>query len=237
MHRALTLAFLELRSAWRRPSVWMLIAILLSLNWGFSAGSVTIGAGSRVAGGDRAFLNSEFNLAFMDMLVFALFWVFFVCTAFGNATSEDDSLRVVPIVGSTGLTPREYVAGRWLGIAGTYMAILAVNLVLQVAFFQLYPVDEPEKVRGAFDLMNYVRPMALFVALPVLSLGAISFAIGALTRQAVQIGRASETQVEIVEGLTEGQRVLLRKPRPGEVVETPATSTPTTQAGAETVAN
>ena len=51
-----------------------------------------------VDGGDRAFLNSEFNLAFMDMLVFALFWVFFVCTAFGNATSEDDAMRVMPIV-------------------------------------------------------------------------------------------------------------------------------------------
>lgn len=187
MRRALTLAFLELRSAWRRPSVWMLLAILLFLNWGFSAGSVSIGAGSRVAGGERAFLNSEFNLAFMDMLVFALFWVFFVCTAFGNAASEDDSLRVIPIVGSTGLTPREYVAGRWLGIAGTYMGIVAVNLVLQVAFFQLYPVEEPERVRGAFDLMNYLRPMALFVALPVLSLGAISFAIGALTRQTVLV--------------------------------------------------
>jgi hypothetical protein len=187
MRRALTLAFLELRTAWRRPSVWMLIAILLFLNWGFSAGSVSIGAGSRVAGGERAFLNSEFNLAFMDMLVFALFWVFFVCTAFGNAASEDDSLRVIPIVGSTGLTPREYVMGRWLGIAGTYMAIVAVNLVLQVAFFQLYPVEEPEKVRGAFELMNYVRPMALFVALPMLSLGAVSFAIGALTRQTVLV--------------------------------------------------
>ncbi len=187
MRRALTLAFLELRSAWRRPSVWMLLAILLFLNWGFSAGSLRIGAGSSVAGGDRAFLNSEFNLAFMDMLVFALFWVFFVCTAFGNAASEDDSLRVIPIVGSTGLTPREYVAGRWLGIAGTYVAIMAANLLLQVAFFQLYPVEEPDKMRGAFELMNYLRPMALFVALPVLSLGAIAFAVGALTRQTVLV--------------------------------------------------
>jgi hypothetical protein len=187
MHRALTLAFLEIRSAWRRPSVWMLLAILFFLNWGFSAGSVTIGAGSRVAGGERAFLNSEFNLAFMDMLVFTLFWVFFVCTAFGNATSEDDSLRVIPIVGSTGLTPREYVAGRWMGVAGTYTALVVVNLAMQVGFFQLYPVEEPERVRGAFELMNYVRPMALFVLLPVLSLGAVAFAIGALTRQTVLV--------------------------------------------------
>lgn len=45
-----------------------------------------------------------------------------------------------------------------------------------------------------------------------------------LSRQVVQIGRASETQVEIIEGLSEGQRVLLRRPRPGEVVETPVDS-------------
>jgi hypothetical protein len=187
MRRALTLAFLELRTAWRRPSVWIFLAILLALNWGFSTGSVTIGAGSRVAGGDRAFLNSEFNLAFMDMLVFALFWAFFVCTAFGNATSEDDALRVLPIVGSTGLTPREYVLGRWLGIAGTYLWIAAANLVLQALFFELYPVDEPDKMRGAFSWVSYVRPMVLFVVVPMLSLGAISFALGALTRQTVLV--------------------------------------------------
>ena len=187
MRRALTLAFLELRTAWRRPSLWMFLAILLLLNLGFSAGQVTIGAGSRVAGGDRAFLNSEFNLAFMDMLVFALFWVFFVCTAFGNAPTEDDALRVIPIVGSTGLTPREYVAGRWLGVASTYLVLVSANLLLQVLFFEFYPVEEPEKVRGAFDLMHYLRPMLLFVALPALSLGAVAFAIGALTRQAVLV--------------------------------------------------
>jgi len=187
MRRALTLAFLELRTAWRRPSLWMFLAILLLLNLGFSAGQVTIGAGSRVAGGERAFLNSEFNLAFMDMLVFALFWVFFVCTAFGNAPTEDDALRVIPIVGSTGLTPREYVVGRWLGVASTYLVLVSANLLLQVLFFEFYPVEEPEKVRGAFDLMHYLRPMLLFVALPALSLGAVAFAIGALTRQAVLV--------------------------------------------------
>jgi hypothetical protein len=187
MQRALTLASLELRSAWRRPSVWMLIVILLFLNWGFSAGSVTIGAGSRVAGGERAFLNSEFNLAFMDMLVFALFWVFFVCTAFGNAPTEDDALRVIPIIGSTGLTPREYVVGRWLGVALTYLAIVVVNAILQMAFFEFYPVEEPERVRGAFAIANYLRPMLLFTVLPMLSLGAFAFALGALTRQAVVV--------------------------------------------------
>lgn len=187
MHRILTLALLELKSAWRRPSLWVLLAILLFLNWGFAAGTVQIGTGSSVAGGERAFLNSEFNLAFGDMLVLALFYVFFACTAFGNAPSEDDALRVMPIVGSTGLTPGQYVTGRWLGVALVYTAIVAIHLAMQVGFYELYPLEEPEKMRGPFELVNYARPMALFVLLPVLSLGAISFAIGAVTRQAVLV--------------------------------------------------
>ena len=143
MNRALTLALLEVRTAWRRPSLWVFLAILLFLTWGFAAGTVTIGSGSGVAGGERAHLNSEFNLAYGDILVFTLFYVFFACTAFGNAPSEDDALRVMPIVGSTGLSPGQYVVGRWLGIAIVYSAIVAVHLALQVGFFELYPLPEP----------------------------------------------------------------------------------------------
>ncbi len=187
MNRALTLALLEVRTAWRRPSLWVFLVILFLMTWGLSSGSLTIGAGSRVAGGERAFLNSEFNLAFGDILVFTLFYVFFACTAFGNAPSEDDGLRVMPIVGSTGLTPGQYVAGRWLGIAITYSMIVAVHLALQIGFFELYPLPEPEKMRGPFAFANYARPMALFVLLPTLALGAASFALGAVTRQAVLV--------------------------------------------------
>ena len=187
MPRALTLALLEVRTAWRRPSLWVLLAILFFLTWGFSSGSVAINTGSAVAGGERAFLNSEFNLAFGDILVFSIFYVFFVCTAFGNAPGEDDALRIMPIVGSTGLTPAQYVTGRWLGVAIVYAGIVAAHLAMQVAFFELYPLAEPEKMRGPFALMNYVRPMATFVLLPTLALGAVSFAIGAVTRQAVLV--------------------------------------------------
>ena len=100
---ALTLALLEVRTAWRRPSLWVFLAILFLMTWGLSSGSLTIGAGSRVAGGERAFLNSEFNLAFGDILVFTLFYVFFACTAFGNAPSEDDGLRQLKTMPNSGI--------------------------------------------------------------------------------------------------------------------------------------
>jgi len=44
---------------------------------------------------------------------------------------------------------------------------------------------------------------------------------GKVRRQTVKIGRASETLVEITDGITEGARVLLRNPRPGEIADEP----------------
>ncbi len=45
----------------------------------------------------------------------------------------------------------------------------------------------------------------------------LSAANGYLREQSVTLGRASETLVEVTDGLTAGDRVLLRNPRPGEV--------------------
>ncbi|MFO0961387.1 MAG: M1 family aminopeptidase [Phycisphaerales bacterium] len=187
MQRILLLALLELRTAWRRPSVWMLLAILLFLTWGFSTGAVTIRSGGSSSGAERAWLNSQFNLAYGNVMVFTLFYCFFACAMFGSAVSDDDALRVGPIIGSTGLTPREYILGRYLGVALVFTAIMALHLLAQMAFFQLYPVAEPEKVRGPFEAWNFVRPMLIFIALPVLSLGAVAFGIGAATRQAALV--------------------------------------------------
>lgn len=43
---------------------------------------------------------------------------------------------------------------------------------------------------------------------------------GKVERRIIEIGGASDTHVEVVSGLDEGQRVLLRRPKPGEVLET-----------------
>ncbi len=187
MQRIFALAMLELRTAWRKPSVWMLLAIIVFLTWGFSSGAVQIRSGSNSTGGDRAWLNSQFNLAFGDTMVFTLFYAFFACTAFGNAVSDDDALRVSPIIGSTGLTPRQYIYGRFLGVALVFGVVMLAHLVLQMGFFQFYPLAEPEKVRGPFSAWNFARPMLIFIALPLYSVGALAFAIGAMTRQTVLV--------------------------------------------------
>jgi HlyD family secretion protein len=63
------------------------------------------------------------------------------------------------------------------------------------------------------------------VSVPIQSIfrqGGVAFVYvedrGGLAQRQVQLGRASELRVEVVEGIREGDRILLREPRPEEVV-------------------
>lgn len=181
------LVLLEVRSAWRRPLWWVLAVTLVLLTWGLASGSVRIGAGGASANAERAWLNSQFNLAFGDILVYTLLYMFFVSVAFGNAIPDDEEHRTGPLLHGTRLTTLEYMLGRWMGVAAVAGVVMALHAVVQMGFYQLYPVAEPDKVRGPFEVWNYARPFALFVAVPALSLGAFTFALGAITRQALLV--------------------------------------------------
>ncbi|MFO0827355.1 MAG: M1 family aminopeptidase [Phycisphaerales bacterium] len=185
--RGATVARHEFRTAWRRVSTWVLVLIVLLLAWGFVAGSVTIGTGSASVGGERAHMNSMFNIAFTQIAVFSLFYLFFVAIAFGTSVLEDDAARIGPMLHSTPLSVNEYVWGRFIGQTIAYVVLVALNVAFLVAFMQLYPVDEPAKVRGAFALVNYVWPTVFFVLPPLIFFGGVSFALGAATRQAVLV--------------------------------------------------
>lgn len=185
--RISALVSLELRSAWRRPLWWVLTIVLLLLTWGLIAGNVQIGAGGRSAHAERLWVNNEFNLAFMDVLVFTLLYLFFVAVAFGSAITDDEEHRIGSILHGTRLTTLEYVLGRWLGVALIACIVMGIHLAVQMWLYQTYPIDEPDKMRGPFDAWNYVRPFLLFVTMPVLCLGAFTFAVGAITRQAILV--------------------------------------------------
>lgn len=185
--RLWSLVQLELRASLRRPMWWVLAVVLLLLTWGLSSGSVRIGAGASSATAQQTWLNSQFNLAWGDVIVFTLLYAFFISVAFGNAILDDEEHRVGPVLHSTQLTTAEYVLGRFMGVAAVALCVMALHLVIQVLFFQMYPVASPEKVRGPFEVWNFVRPFLLFVTVPSLCLGAVTFAVGAVTRQAIVV--------------------------------------------------
>jgi ABC-2 type transport system permease protein len=185
--RCLTIAGHEFRASWRRISTWVLLLILVLLAWGFVAGNVVIGTGSGSVGAERVHINSHFNVAFTQIVVFTLFYLFFVAIAFGMSLLEDDNARIAPLLHSTPLRPAEYVWGRFLGGIGAWSAIVAIDIAVLILFTEFYPVAEPEKVRGAFSLANYVGPTLLFVGVSIVFFGGVSMAIGAMTRQAVLV--------------------------------------------------
>jgi len=185
--RTTTVATHEFRTAWRRVSTWVLLVILAFLAWGFIAGGVTISSGGTSVGAERPHVNSMFNIAFTQMLMFSLFYVFFIAIAFGMSVIEDDNARVGALLHSTQLSPREYMWGRFLGQLAAYFVIAAVQLALLMLFMQLYPVDEPEKVRGAFVLGDYLWPTLVFLGVPIVFFGGVSFALGSISRQSVLV--------------------------------------------------
>lgn len=79
---------------------------------------------------------------------------------------------------------------RVLSIFGAFAvlaAIVAAWLVVQIGLYQLWPLDENERTRIAFSLVNYLAPMLMF-ALPLgVFVGGISMWLGVRTRQPVLV--------------------------------------------------
>ena len=58
LSRTWAIAALELRQTFRRPMLWVLLALMWLMVFGFSAGNVTIDTGNSAVGGQKAWINS-----------------------------------------------------------------------------------------------------------------------------------------------------------------------------------
>ncbi len=172
----------------KRPLIWILLVLLGVVSWGLSTGSVAIQSGDTAIGGDkRAFLTSEFSNATMLPMVAFLFYSFFLAVAAGMAIPRDDELNVGPVLHATRLTPAEYVWGKFGAALLAFLGVLVVHLLLAAFFNHLVPNENADKIRGPFELMNYLRP-AVLMALPFLVfLAGTTFAIGERSRSPILV--------------------------------------------------
>ena len=67
-------------------------------------------------------------------VIVLLVYAFFVAVAAGMTVLRDDELRVGEVIHATPLTPQEYVWGKFLAAALSFVVVLAVHLGL-IAFF------------------------------------------------------------------------------------------------------
>lgn len=187
LRRVAALVAIDLRAAWRRPLYWVLAAILVLLAWGFVVGGVKISAGSADVGGQKAWINSEFNLAFVDAVVLALLLPFFAAISSGLPMLTDRDRKVDRLLHSTPLSMREYVAARLIGSIVPVLVVLGLFVVAQMAFFELWPLDDAKEVRGPFAAIHYIRPAILFGVPQILFVAAGSAWLGIRSRQPVLV--------------------------------------------------
>lgn len=112
--RLLAFPRLELASFWKRPLPVFMYAILTLLSFGLVAGGVQVAAGSADTGGAKLAINGGFNLAFVDVVIFAIVLPFFAAVACGMPLLVDGDRRIQKLLTATPLSWQEYAWSRFL---------------------------------------------------------------------------------------------------------------------------
>ncbi|MBK8247931.1 MAG: ABC transporter permease [Gemmatimonadetes bacterium] len=179
----------ELRLTLRRPLTWVLIALLLFLSYGLSAGwvQIAISSGDASVGGTRAHLTSEFALT----QIFAAFswsaYIFFAAAGAGLGVIRDGESRVLEILQSTPLRPAEYAWGKYLGVLAAFVVVLIGNTLVLMVCLAVLPNAEMLDARGPFVATNYLKPLLVFGLPNVIFMTGMAFAVGTATRRAVLV--------------------------------------------------
>ena len=185
--RFLAYPLLDLKTCWKRPLNIIMFVVFGFMSFGFVMGGVQVSTGSADTGGAKVAINSAFNLAFADIVLFALILPFFIAVACGMPVLGDFDRRINRLVAATPITHVEYAFSRFLGAFGVLAAILSLWMLLQIGFYELIPLDPAERIRGAFNLWHYLFPMLLFGLPAALFVGGISMYLGVRTRQPVLV--------------------------------------------------
>jgi ABC-2 type transport system permease protein len=178
---------LDLRTAVRRPLLWLLVLTLVFLAWGFGAGKARIESGDATVGGTKAFITSQFALSSMLSIEVLLIYSFFIAVLAGMAVIRDDELRTGEVIHATPLTPTEYVWGKFLAVLLASFLVLAVHLLVTIFFFHVLPAPGREEFHGPFAAANYLVPALAFAAPLLVFLAGTAFFVGARSRRPILV--------------------------------------------------
>ena len=188
MRRTWLVACRELRHNLSRPMFWVWFILFAFVVWGLANGNLRIQmSGDSSVGGKKQWLTSEFSFAQIQTAVNLLLSGFFIAIGAGLCVIRDEELKVHPLLLSTGLTPREYVWGKFFGTIASALVILLLQAAAAILAFHVYPSPIGDEIRGPFSLVNYLRPLLVFSLPTLLFMGGVSFAVGEWTRRPVLV--------------------------------------------------
>ena len=171
---------LDLQESLLRP-FFLFWVIFMGWNaWLVSRGIWLVRSNSTSMGGNLAYVNSEFQIAYVCAIMGFFILSFFVAIAAGTPLIRDAENKVGELLHSTPLSPGEYVWGKFLGVVGTCLAVLALFVVMVILFTHGMPNPERPEAYGPFALRIYVVPVLVILLPTTLFVAGLAFALGRL---------------------------------------------------------
>ena len=171
----------------KRPMTWILVVVMALTTWGLSTGSVRISSGDASVGGTKAWITSEFAIAFTMSVTVFLFYTFFVAIAAGMAVIQDDERKIGEILHATPLTPHEYVWGKLLAVLVAYTGVLIFQQFWAMLAYNVLPNAKADEIRGPFLLSAYIVPAIMFGLPTIIFTAMTSFAVGLRWRKPILV--------------------------------------------------
>lgn len=187
LRRLRLVAGLDLSESLRRP-LFLLFAVFMAWNgWLMSQGAWIFRSNSTSLGGQKALVDSEFQMAYIFALISYFMVAFFVVVAAGMPLIRDAEQKVGELLHSTPLKPGEYVWGKFLAAFLSSLAAVAVLPLTTGVLSHFLPDAGNPDMYGPFILLNYVRPFFVFLVPAVLFAAGVAFAIGAFTGRPILV--------------------------------------------------
>ncbi len=168
------IARFEVRYQLRNPVFWVAAFIFFLMGFGLTASAnVSIGT----PGGFHPNAANAFAVA---TAIFSLFYVFVVTAFVANAIIRDDASGFSPIVRATAVTPRQILAGRFIGgLLIAWIGYLALPIGMWAG--SIMPWVDPETI-GPQIFSYYAWPFLIFALPNIFLLCAVLFALATLLR-------------------------------------------------------
>lgn len=171
---------LDLQESLRRPFFLFWVLFMAWNAWLVSRGIWLVRSNSTSLGGNLAYVNSEFQIAYVCAIMGFFVLSFFVAIAAGTPLIRDAENKVGEILHSTPLTPGEYVWGKYLGVAGSCLAVLALFAAAVILFTHGMANPERPEAYGPFAFRIYVVPILIILLPTTLFVAGLAFALGRL---------------------------------------------------------
>jgi ABC-2 type transport system permease protein len=180
-------AGLDLKESFRRP-LFLIFALFMVLNgWWMSRGSWVFRSINTSLGGNKAWVDSEFQTAYVYGLIGFFMISFLVAIASGMPLIRDAETRIGDLLHSTPLRPGEYVWGKFLAaLLASFGVVLVLPLSTGVLSHFLPDAGAPG-IYGPFHLIAYVRPTLVFLVPVVVFTAGIAFALGRWTGRPILV--------------------------------------------------